>query len=140
MKYPQSLYVVGKFVGVHPIKEVSADFHTQDFAIDTEEQFNNIKVFQATRTAVSDLFPELAKYKKGDLIKVSFNLRSNKTPTGKWFTNITAWKIQPYTEQDASDFTNPQPPQQGRVGTPTDPQYTEPLANRDTAPVDDLPF
>lgn len=53
MQFPHQLYITGKFVGVHPVKKVNDDFFTQDFAIDTEEKFNNVKVIQAQKTAQS---------------------------------------------------------------------------------------
>lgn len=108
-KYPQSCYIVGVFVGVHPVEIVNSDFSKQKFAIDTEEQFGNIKVFEATKTPNNDLIAALRQFKKGDLVKVQFNVRSNKNPDGKWFTNVTAWKVSLYVKQDTDDFAQPDP-------------------------------
>jgi hypothetical protein len=129
-KFPSSCYVSGVFLGVYPEQIVSTDFSKQQFAIDTEEQFNNIKVFEATRTVNSDTIAQLRDFKRGDLVKVSFNVRSNKTAEGKWFTNVTAWKISRYVSQDTDDFQNPDPAAL-TVHTPS----SDPIGDGD-----DLPF
>jgi len=140
MSYPQSCYIVGKFVGVHPEQNVSADFQKQAFAIDTEEKYHNIKVFEAQRTAVRDDIAQLAQFQKGDLVKVSFNVRSVKSKEQKWFTNVTAWKVQSFVAQDTDDFSAPSAPP--KYDLDSDPQYTG--GNGAAAPtgggVDDLPF
>jgi len=130
-KYPQSCYIVGFFVGAHPAQNVSADFTKQLFAIDTEEQFNNIKVFEVTKTPNNDGLAQLRAFRKGDLVKVQFNVRSNKTAEGKWFTNVTAWKVTAYVHQDTSDFADPDPFE--------DVPAAPPVSNND-ALGDDLPF
>ena len=129
-KYPASTYITGVFQGVYPEQKMTDNFFKQQFAIDTEQEFNNIIVFEAIRTATSDSIEQLKSFKKGDLVKVKFNVRSNKSSDGRWFTNINAWKIEAYVPQDTSDFANPTPPE-----TPT--------ASEDAPPPpsgDDLPF
>lgn len=131
-KYPQSCFIVGKFVGVHPERQVSTDFQTRDFAIDVETDFNNIIVFQATRTALKDSIADLASLQPGDLVKVQFNVVSRKTGEGKWFTNVTAWKIGKWVAQDASDFSKPEAPEI--------PEHNPSVAAPAPEVGDDLPF
>lgn len=143
MNYPQQCYIVGKFVGVHPEQAISADFQKQSFAIDTEEKFNNIKVFEAHRTAVKDGIAQLQDFQKGDVVKVSFNLNCIKSKEGKWFSNIVAWKVQPFVPQDTDDFSPPAKQSAApKYDLEADPQYTGNHAQTavTAGSGDDLPF
>lgn len=100
--------MTGVFVGVHPVQQVTDTFAKQAFAIDTEEKFNNIKVFEAHRTEASDGIAPLVKFKKGDIVRVAFNLRSNKTKDGRWMTNVIAWDVRPFVPQSTDDFQQPE--------------------------------
>lgn len=75
--------------------------------------------------------------------KIQYRKYKDKDGNERTATDIIAATfrvLESATDREAQRFPSEPPPQQGRVGTTTDPQYTEPPANKDTAPVDDLPF
>lgn len=145
MKNTQSMYAVGIYQGAYPVEKVSEDFFKCQFAIDTEAQFSSIIVFDAHRTAIKDNIEQLKAFKKGDRVKVQFNLRSNSIDRDgkkRWFTNVIVWKVSPYPLQDASDFGDT-PGDYPPIASPEDPQYTGAVTTAAPPPAgaaDDLPF
>ena len=137
-KYPQSCYVTGVFQGVHPVQQMTDTFAKQLFAIETDAKYNPVIVFEATRSEASDGIAPLAKFRKGDLVKVSFNLRSNKTKEGRWITNVIAWDVRPFVPQSADDFAQPEPGPAMPAATETTTKQ-EPITQT-PAFGDDLPF
>ena len=84
-----------------------------------------------------DKVQELAKYREGDRVKVSFNLKSREY-NGRWYNDLQMWKIAPDTPQQAApSYAAPTVP-------PTAPQAPSPsLADMpaDSGDADDdLPF
>lgn len=119
------MYVVGKFLDVYPVEKVTETFSKRLFAIDTEESFNNILVFELQNARL-----ELCNgLEKGQLVAVNFNLACRKSEAGKWFPTIAAWAVKPYVAQTADDFTAPPAATTSHMTSP------EPVAA-----TDDLPF
>ena len=61
----------------------------QDFVIETDEKFPKLAYF----TAFGDKSDQVKKLEKGEKITVSFNVESREF-NGKWYTNLTVWKIE----------------------------------------------
>jgi hypothetical protein len=103
-----SFEITGKLIEVYPITAISDKFKKREFVIEKTETKNSFDFidyikFQVTQEKcnLTDLF------KKGDLIKVSFNLRGrkwDKEGTVNYFTNLEAWKI----EQISASKGNPE--------------------------------
>lgn len=116
------MYAVGKFLGVYPVETITETFSKRLFAIDTEEAFNNILVFELHRTQSNDHLALCNGLNKGDLVAVNFNLVCRKSAGGKWFPTISAWSVKPYVPQTTDDFTAP-PPTEGpaTINPPAEP-------------------
>jgi single-strand DNA-binding protein len=86
--------IIGKAVKIFDAESKSATFKTREFVISTEETYPQFVKFQATqdRCSIVDGINE------GDKIKVHFDLTGREWQ-GKYFTNLTAWKI----EKQAAD-------------------------------------
>lgn len=109
--------ITGKLIAVYNIVQRSETFKTREFVIENNEEnggrvFTSYVKFQCTqdRTSIPD------KFKIGDNVKVSFNIRGtkwNKNGVDNYITNLDAWRIeyasvmggaQPsYTDAPASD-------------------------------------
>lgn len=137
------MYVTGLYKGAYPVEKVNEDFFKTQICIDTQEQYNNLLVFEVHRTAINDHIAQLKDILPGQMVKVQFNLRSfavGKDGKKKWFTNVCAWSVKLWTPQTADDFRNDgfnYPP----VATAADPQFTTALIHpSEPAAADDLPF
>lgn len=86
-----SFSITGNLVSRKDTKQVSDTFKVREFAIKVENdgKYENFAGFQA----VQDKTEMLDGLKKGDLIKVHFDLRGREHE-GRYFTNLTAWKIE----------------------------------------------
>ena len=77
------------------VSKAGKDYQKQDFAIDTNAEYNNIVSFGVFgEDKIKDL---IAPLKVGDVVTVAFNVSSNRwAPEGKevkYFTSLDAWKI-----------------------------------------------
>ncbi len=121
--------ITGKLIAVYNIVQRSETFKTREFVIENNEEnggrvFTSYVKFQCVqdRTSIPD------KFKMGDNVKVSFNIRGtrwNKNGVDNYITNLDAWRI------EHASAMGQQPP-----------SYTDPSAP-DGAPdsdEDDLPF
>lgn len=97
--------VTGKIVAIYDTVQRTESFRTREFAIEKSDDIggrivtNYIK-FQAVqdRTAILD------KVKKGDEVKVHFNLKGTKwVKDGRenFITNLDAWRIEPQLNSNA---------------------------------------
>ena len=103
-----SFEITGKLIEVYPITAVSDKFKKREFVIEKTEtkssfDFTDYIKFQLIQDKcnLTDLF------KKGDMIKVSFNLKGRKWEKEgviSYFTNLEAWKI----EQISASKGNPE--------------------------------
>jgi hypothetical protein len=103
-----SFDITGKLIEVYPITTISDKFKKREFVIEKIETKNSFDFvdfvkFQLTQEKcnLTDLF------KKGEMIRVSFNLRGRKWEKEgnvNYFTNLEAWKI----EQVSASKGNPE--------------------------------
>ena len=84
-----------------------------------------------------DKVQELDKYREGDAVKVSFNLRSREY-NGRWYNDLQIWRIAP------SGAAAPAAPAPAAPATPAAPDFQAPAPTLEDMPADsaddDLPF
>lgn len=78
-----------------------------------------------------DKVDDLDKYQAGASIKCAINIESREY-NGKWYTDVRAWKVDPYQTGGSSDASS----------TPQDIQTFDDMNSQgfDSGDVDDLPF
>jgi hypothetical protein len=115
--------VSGKIYLIKSEQKVSEKFRKREFVIIVEGNYPQYLSFQATQDNCS----LLDKFKQGDIIKISFNLRGRewKSPSGevKYFNTLEAWRIE---NEGASSQSQNEPVYQDYSQT--------------DSPTDDLPF
>lgn len=86
--------VTGKVVMIGGIQEISDKFKKREFVIETEDQYPQEIIIQATQDRV-DILNGIVE---GDEITASCNLRGrrweSKTGDLRWFISLDAWKVQ----------------------------------------------
>ncbi|MBO7396508.1 MAG: DUF3127 domain-containing protein [Bacteroidales bacterium] len=84
-----------------------------------------------------DKVQELDKYREGDAVKVSFNLRSREY-NGRWYNDLQIWRIAP------AGAAAPAAPAPAAPATPAAPDFQAPAPTLEDMPADsaddDLPF
>ena len=81
--------VIGKLKVVMDEQVFSSGFKKREFVITTDEQYpQDIKL-----ELIKDKCSEIDKFKEGDNIKVSYNLRGNEY-NSKYFVNLQAWRLE----------------------------------------------
>jgi hypothetical protein len=121
--------MTGKIAAIYDTVQRTETFKTREFVVEKSEDINgrvitNYIKFQCVqdRTAILD------KLKKGDEVKVHFNLKGTKwVKDGRenFITNLDAWRIENFVPS--------------ATGGAPEPSYTDPIPS-DDAPIDDLPF
>lgn len=153
-----ALDITGKLIKVLPETKGqgrNGEWVKQDFVIETFDQYPKKVCMNVWGEKVGNL----AQFKPGDDIKVSFNLESREY-NEKWYTDIRAWRIEratangpaPYAGNQqnygppAQQYQNPNPTNDPNYGPNYTPQTQAPVTqteNWDTytpGPTDDLPF
>ena len=102
--------IAGKLIAVYNIVQRSETFKTREFVIENAEEnngrvFTSYVKFQCTqdRTSIPD------KFKIGDSVKVSFNIRGtkwNKDGKDNYITNLDAWRIEPAQSATGNAYAN----------------------------------
>ena len=96
-----SLEVTGKLLVKYDSQQVSEKFKKREFVIELAEEINgNIYTNFAKMQLVQAKCEIIDRFKEGDLVKVSFNLKGNKWERdGKvnYITNLDAWRIEAAT-------------------------------------------
>jgi hypothetical protein len=109
----------------------------QEFVIETKEQFPKKACFSIW----GDKIDILRKFGMNDMVKVSFNIESREhTTTGRWYTELRAWRIDRATDEGNSHA--PMPAYSNSTPAPSSPM---PAENTDgmsfsNEPANDLPF
>ncbi len=121
--------IAGKLIAVYNTVQRSETFKTREFVVENAEEsngrvFTSYVKFQCTqdRTSLPD------KFKIGDSVKVSFNIRGTKwSKDGKdnYITNLDAWRIEPSQSATGNAYAS---------------QPAGSDANTDSEGEDDLPF
>ena len=93
-----SFEITGKLIEVYPVTEISDKFKKREFVIEHTEVKNGFDFKDYIKLQITQdkcTLPD--KFKAGDMIKVTFNLRGRKwEKDGKvnYFTNLEAWKLE----------------------------------------------
>ncbi|MBL7818798.1 MAG: DUF3127 domain-containing protein [Saprospiraceae bacterium] len=137
-----SFEVVGKLYRKFPAESKSPTFQTREFVLEVVEgNYPQLVKFQLTQ----DRCQLLENYNEGEEMKVHFDL-SGREWQGKFFTNLTAWRL----EKGGGEATATAKPVQQVQQTATTTTSTPPPPSSDfpsladepfkTAGEDDLPF
>lgn len=155
-----SLELTGKILEIYEAQQVSEKFRKREFVLELAEEINgNIYTNFAKLQLVQAKCDIINNYKRGDVVRVSFNVKGNsyvdkKDGLTKYITNLDAWRIE-YAANAATQSPAPAQPQQaysnpnvnaGNNYAPA-PNYNQapnynpaPTYNTSTEAVDDLPF
>lgn len=150
-----TLEVTGKLLVKYDAQQVSEKFKKREFVIELAEEINgNIYTNFAKMQLVQAKCDIIDRFKEGDLVKVSFNIKGNsyvdkKDGITKYITNLDAWRVENANAVPANN-NNQAPPaynQQANAGQGNN--YGGQSNNYNAAPsynsssdntVDDLPF
>src|SRR3954463_1560140 len=93
-----SLEVTGKLLVKYETQQVSDKFKKREFVLELAEEINgNIYTNFAKMQLVQNKCEIIDRFKEGDLVKVSFNIKGNKWERdGKvnYITNLDAWRME----------------------------------------------
>ncbi len=91
--------IEGKLHRLFPTEQKTASFSAREFVLEVADgNYPQLIKFQA----VKERCTLLDAFKEGDRLKVSFDL-SGREWNGKYFTNLTAWRIEKAGEGGGSD-------------------------------------
>jgi len=94
----------GKLYKKFETESKTQSFQTREFVIFTERNnFSNYIKFQLTQERCN----LIDTFKEGDMVKVSFDL-SGREWQGKFFTNLTAWRVQPLSAGSEAGQAHPE--------------------------------
>jgi len=139
-----SLEVTGKLLVKYDAQQVSEKFKKREFVLELAEEINgNIYTNFAKMQLVQNKCDIIDRFKEGDLVKVSFNIKGNKWERdGKvnYITNLDAWRMESATAAPANNNGNqtaaPVYNNNGGGNTYTATQNFNPSPET----IDDLPF
>jgi uncharacterized protein DUF3127 len=93
-----SLEVTGKLLVKYDTQQVSEKFKKREFVIELAEEINgNIYTNFAKMQLVQNKCDIIDRFKEGETVKVSFNIKGNKWERdGKvnYITNLDAWRVE----------------------------------------------
>lgn len=143
-----TLEISGQIEFIGPTVAVTEKFKKREFVLAVFDQVNgNTYTNYAKMQVVQAKCDILDRYKKGDMVKVSFNLKGNKNEKdGKvsYITNLDAWRIEYAQQPQQTAAPAPQygPAPQQYATAPQSPAYQPPQYGPapGTGTVDDLPF
>src|ERR1700760_4579227 len=96
-----SLEVTGKLLVKYETQQVSEKFKKREFVIELAEEINgNIYTNFAKMQLVQNKCDIIDRFKEGEMVKVSFNIKGNKWERdGKvnYITNLDAWRMESAT-------------------------------------------
>jgi len=92
------LSVTGKIKLINETQTFPSGFTKREFVVTTAEQYPQDIKFEMIKDKIS----ALDKYRAGDELKVSFNIRGNEYQ-GKYFVNLQAWKLEGISSAPASE-------------------------------------
>src|ERR1700722_15900464 len=102
-----SLEVTGKLLVKYDTQQVSEKFKKREFVLELAEEINgNIYTNFAKMQLVQNKCDIIDRFKEGDLVKVSFNIKGNKWERdGKvnYITNLDAWRVESTTAAPANN-------------------------------------
>src|ERR1043165_4729287 len=93
-----SLEVTGKLLVKYDTQQVSEKFKKREFVIELAEEINgNIYTNYAKMQLVQNKCDILDRFKEGELVKVTFNIKGNKWERdgrANYITNLDAWRVE----------------------------------------------
>ena len=96
-----SLEVTGKLLVKYDTQQVSEKFKKREFVLELAEEINgNIYTNFAKMQLVQNKCDIIDRFKEGDTVRVSFNIKGNKWERdGKvnYITNLDAWRVESAT-------------------------------------------
>ena len=129
--------ITGKVIAVLPAQGGTSkngnEWKKQEYVVETHEQYPKkicFQIFGADKIEQSNI-------KEGEDLKVSIDIDAHEY-NGRWFNNISAWKVERAGEVDSSAF-NAESPRTDSNAVPAD----APIASKnedESSSVDDLPF
>ena len=139
-----SLEVTGKLLVKYETQQVSEKFKKREFVIELAEEINgNIYTNFAKMQLVQNKCDIIDRFREGDMVKVSFNIKGNRWERdGKvnYITNLDAWRVESATANTGNNGGGQQaaPAYNNNGGGST---YTA-TQNFNPSPetIDDLPF
>ena len=110
------LVIKGTIKTIGEVNVVSDKFKKVEFSILTSDQYPKVVAFQIT----NDKIDNFLKYNKvGQSVEVKFNAES-KEYNGRFFTNLTAWRVQNLATNAQAQNTAPALPTQNEVAVEED--------------------
>ena len=110
------LVIKGTIKTIGEVNVVSDKFKKVEFSIETSDQYHKVVAFQIT----NDKLTNFLKYNKvGQSVEVKFNAES-KEYNGRFFTNLTAWRVQNLATNVQAQNTAPALPTQNEVSVEED--------------------
>jgi hypothetical protein len=83
----------GKFIGIvsddKGTSKEGKEWRKVTFSIEMEGQYPKPAIFDTNK---DELIKQIYNLKEGEIINVAFNINC-RDYNGKWYTNLTAWKI-----------------------------------------------
>lgn len=140
-----SLEVTGKLLVKFDTQQVSEKFKKREFVIELAEEINgNTYTNFAKMQLVQNKCEILDRFREGEQIKVSFNIKGNKWERdGKvnYITNLDAWRIESATAGAGNQNSAPSYNNNGGNNSGANNNFNS-TANFNPSPetVDDLPF
>ena len=137
-----SLEVTGKLLVKYDTQQVSEKFKKREFVLELAEEINgNTYTNFAKMQLVQNKCEIIDRFKEGDVVKVSFNIKGNKWERdGKvnYITNLDAWRMESATAAPASNNNQGAAPAYNNSGANNFSGTTNYNPSPET--VDDLPF
>jgi hypothetical protein len=143
-----SLEITGKLLVKYDAQQVSEKFKKREFVLELAEEINgNIYTNFAKLQLVQTKTDIIDRFKEGDVVKVSFNIKGNsyvdkKDGQTKYITNLDAWRVESATaaannnNQGAPAYNNNNSGNQGSGNN----YNAAPNFNPSPETIDDLPF
>jgi Domain of unknown function (DUF3127) len=142
-----SLEVTGKLLVKYDTQQVSDKFKKREFVLELAEEINgNIYTNFAKMQLVQAKCEIIDRFKEGDLVKVSFNIKGNKWERdGKvnYITNLDAWRMESAANAPAGNTNTQQsaPVYNNNGGNSGGTNFNSaPNFNPSPETIDDLPF
>jgi len=151
-----SFEVTGKLLQKYDTQQVSDKFKKREFVLELAEEINgNIYTNFAKLQLVQNKCEIIDRFNKGDMLKVSFNIKGNsyvdkKDGETKYITNLDAWRIEAAgaaqpgntSSAQAAPAYNNAPTYNANTGNAAGNSYNNATVNFNPSPetIDDLPF
>ncbi len=142
-----SLEVTGKLLVKYDTQQVSEKFKKREFVLELAEEINgNIYTNFAKMQLVQNKCDIIDRFKEGEQVRVSFNIKGNKWERdGKvnYITNLDAWRVESPGAAPAGNTSNQQQaPAYNNAGSSNGGNNYNSAPNFNPSPetIDDLPF